>query len=111
MKLEVTRAVVKDLWPLCRAGEASSDSTALVDAFLATDSGLASTLEESEKVSWVVPAVRLSPDAERRLLDEARGRTRLKLQIIGASAALGGLLLFAALSFIVWMFVVSRGAG
>jgi hypothetical protein len=111
MKLEVTRDVVKDLWPLCRADEASSDSKALVDAFLAEDRAYASTLRESETLGPVVPVVRLSPDAERRLLDEARGRARLKLQIIGGSIAAAALLLFAAFSAIVWAFVVSRPGG
>jgi hypothetical protein len=111
MKLDVTRDVVRDLWPLCRAGEASPDSKALVDAFLREDGALASMLQQSETVGRVVPGVRLSPDAERRLLDEAGARARLKLQIIGGSIAAVAVLLLAAFGGIVWMFLLSRPGG
>ena len=49
MRLEVTRDVVNDLWPLCRSGEASADSRTLVDTYLAQDSNFARTLQESAK--------------------------------------------------------------
>jgi len=111
MTLQVTPAVVRDLWALCRAGEASPDSRALVDAYLSADSALAATLKESERLGQVVPAVRLSPDAERRLLDEARARARLKLQIIGGSIAAVAILLFAAFGGVIWLFLVSRSGG
>ena len=111
MKLEVTREVVKDLWPLCRAGEASPDSKALVDAFLAEDSAYASTLKKSEALGPVVPVVNLSPDVERRLLDEAQRNARLKLQIIGGSIAAASLLLFAGLCAAMWLAVFRFGAG
>lgn len=111
MKLEVTRNVVKDLWPLCRAGEASQDSKALVDAFLAEDSAYASTLKASQALGPVVPAVNLSPDAERRLLDEAQRNARLKLQIIGGSIAAAALLLFIGLCAVIWLAVFKFGAG
>ena len=97
MKLEVTRDVVSDLWPLCRSKEASADSRALVDAFLSEDAPFASTLKESEKLPGAMPALRLSPDAERRLLDQARERTRLKLLVIGGAIAVGGFLMLVAI--------------
>jgi hypothetical protein len=97
MKLEVTRDVVSDLWPLCRSKDASADSRSLVDAFLSEDAPFASTLKESEKLPGAMPTVRLSPDAERRLLDNARERTRLKLLVIGGAIALGGFLTLVAL--------------
>ena len=103
MKLEVTRDVVSDLWPLRRSGEASDDSQKLVDAFLAEDRAFATTLRESEKRTGVVPALRLSPDAERRLLDDARERARAKLLIIGAAVALTGILLLASLGGAMFM--------
>jgi hypothetical protein len=111
MKLEVTRNVVKDLWPLCRAGEASPDSKALVDAFLAEDSAYASKLKKSEALGPVVPVVNLSPDLERRLLDEAQRNARLKLQIIGGAIAAAALLLFAGLCGAMWLAVFRLGAG
>lgn len=97
MKMEVTRDVVSDLWSLCKSGDASADSRALVDAFLSQDSAFASTLRESEKLSAAVPSLRLSPDAERRLLDDARKRARTKLLVIGGAVAVAGLAVLGAL--------------
>jgi len=111
MKLEVTRNVVKDLWPLCLAGEASPDSKALVDAFLAEDSTYASTLKASEVLGPIVPVVNLSPDVERRLLDEAQRNARLKLQIIGGAIAAAALLAFIGLAGAIWLAVFRFGGG
>jgi hypothetical protein len=83
MKLEVTRDVVSDLWPLYRAGDASPDSRGLVEAFLAGDAAFASTLKESETLSHVVPPVRLSPEGELRLLQDAQQRAREMAAEIG----------------------------
>jgi hypothetical protein len=47
--------------------------------------------------------VRLSPDAERRLLDEARKRARMKLLLIGGGIALVGLLAIAAFIALLFM--------
>lgn len=98
MKLEVTRDVVSDLWALCRAEEASADSRALVETFLAEDRALAATLEASGRPKQFVPRVQLSPDAERRLVDDARDRARAKLMLVGAAIGLTGLLLLTALA-------------
>jgi hypothetical protein len=97
MKLDVTRDVINDLWPLCRSGDASADSRKLVDAFLLKDNAFASVLEEGGKLSRAMPALQLSPDAERRLLDDARQRARMKLILIGGAVALVGLLAIVAL--------------
>ena len=45
--MHVTRDVVSDLWPLYASGEASADTRALVDAFLAGDPAFAQSLRES----------------------------------------------------------------
>ena len=50
MKLEVSRNVVRDLWPLYRAGEASSDSRAIVESYLASDPSFAATMKEGDKL-------------------------------------------------------------
>lgn len=97
MKLEVTRDVVNDLWPLCRAGEASAASRTLVEEFLVHDAAHAATLKESEMLSQAIPSLRLSADAERRLLDDARASARTKLLVIGGAVAVGGLVLLTAL--------------
>jgi hypothetical protein len=107
MKLDVTREVVSDLWPSCRAGEASTASQRLVDEFLAGDREFAAVLRESDQVKALVPSVRLSPEAELRLLQEAGRRARTKLLIIGGSIGLAATLLFAA--FAGALLVFARG--
>lgn len=102
MKLEVTQDVVRDLWPLCRSGEASADSRGLVDAFLREDTVLAQTLKSAEDLTVVVPRVRLSPDAERRLLDDARSRAELKLLLMGGAIALFALALLGGAAMFVF---------
>lgn len=108
MKLEVTRDVVNDLWPLCRSGDASPESRALVDEFLAADTAFAATLKETETMTSAMPAFKLSPDAERRMLDDARDRARLKLLVIGGGIAIGAMILTVAL--IGALFVIARSA-
>lgn len=108
MKLEVTRDVVSDLWPLCRSGDSSADSQALVDAFLAEDGLFAAKLRESERVTRVAPTLRLSPDAERRLLDEARYRARKKLMLVGFCVGMGGLILLAAFGGALYLMLQAR---
>jgi len=97
MKLEVTRDVVADLWPLYESGEASMDTRALVDAFLSEDRPFASKLAESQQGPrlTMMPAVRLSPDAERRLLDDARERAQAKMILVGLAIAVAGFVLLA----------------
>ena len=88
MKLEVNREVVSDLWPLYQGGEASPASRVLVEAFLAEDQAFAAALAASQRVPRVMPQARLSPDVERRLLDNARADARTKMIMIGMGAAL-----------------------
>jgi ferric-dicitrate binding protein FerR (iron transport regulator) len=104
MKLEVTREVVSDLWPLYQSGEASTNTRALVEAYLAGDETFASTLRESERVTAGIHAPRLSPDAELRLLEAAQQRARMKLWIIAGSIGLGGLMLLIALVAVIVLF-------
>ena len=107
MMHDVTRDVVSDLWPLYRGGDASQDSRELVEAFLAEDPGFASILQESGRATPVVPAMRLSPDGERRLLDAARERARLRLLVIGGGIALAAIILLTALGGL--LFMIGRG--
>lgn len=108
MQLEVTRDVVTDIWPLYRAGEASADSRALVDAYLSGDPAFGDMLEESETMPGPLPPIQLSPDAERRLLDDARSRARLRLLIIGGTIALAACMLMAAFGWLV-LFMLRAG--
>jgi hypothetical protein len=105
MKLEVTRDVVADLWPLYESGEASMDTRALVDAFLSEDPPFASKLAESQREPRVkiMPAVRLSPDAERRLLDDARERAQTRMILIGGAIAVAGFVLLTILASVAFL--------
>ena len=107
MQFDVTRDVVSDLWPLCHSGDASSDSRALVERFLAEDRDFASTLRESTNLRGALPALRLSAEAERRLLDQARERARLKLLVIGGAVAIAGLAILGSLAGV--LLLIARG--
>ena len=100
MKSEITRNVVRDLWTLCQSGDASADSHVLVDAYLATDTEFAATLKETAKMNTLVPGMTLSADAERRMLDDARDRARIKLLLVGGGLAILLLALCGALVLI-----------
>ncbi|MEO5824121.1 MAG: hypothetical protein ABIT71_26740 [Vicinamibacteraceae bacterium] len=47
--MNVTRQVISDLWPLYATGQASADTRALVDTFLAGDASFAASLRASPK--------------------------------------------------------------
>ncbi len=108
MQYDVTRNVINDLWPLYTSGDASQDSRSLVDRFLSEDNDFATILRESTQLPHAMPEFRLSPDAERRLLDDAQSRARTKLLVIGGSIGLGAVILLTAL--IGLLFVYSSGS-
>lgn len=101
MKHEITRDLIQDLWPLYLSNELSSESRTLVDTFLSQDSDFAAKLHSSRKMPPVVPNLQLSPDQERRLLDQARERARMKLLIIGGAVAVIALLAITALAVVI----------
>lgn len=69
MKMEVSPAIVSDLWPVYVSGDASPESRALVDAYLANDPELERALRESSGLALGVPgAPALSPDHELKTL-------------------------------------------
>lgn len=107
MKLEVTRDVVSDLWPLYEAKEASADSRAVVEAYLAGDEAFGALLRGSGGLKRAASELRLSPDAERQLLDDARARAGARLKLIGGSIVLAWFLAAAAIA--VLLFKVVRG--
>lgn len=78
---KITRNVVADLWPLYESGEASQDTRALVDDFLAGDQDFARRLREQQP-GLPGPSVALAPDAEvsalRRTRDLVHGHSWLR---------------------------------
>jgi ferric-dicitrate binding protein FerR (iron transport regulator) len=97
MNHEITPNVVNDLWPLCQSGDASADSRALVDAYLAHDPEFATQLKEVAKMEHALPKVMLSPDTERRLLEEARSKARIQLMLVGGGLGLAFLALIGVM--------------
>ena len=96
MKYDVTRDVIGDLWPLVHGDEASADSRALVETFLTHDPAFAAEIQRSETMT-AMPPVQLSPDAELRIIEQARYQARAKLLLIGGGLVLAGITLIGAL--------------
>ena len=89
--MNVTRGVILDLWPVYSAGEASPDTRALVEAFLATDPEFARDLSED-------PLSRLhTPPAPPDL--ELRAFARAKRKLGGFRSLLFFAMLFSGLAF------------
>jgi hypothetical protein len=68
--MNVTRDVVSDLWPVYEAGEASADTKALVEAFLAQDPAFGAALRGNLALPRM--EVRMSPDRETLALKRTR---------------------------------------
>jgi hypothetical protein len=94
--LNVTRDVVADLWPVYEAGEASADTRALVDEFLATDPAFARTLLAAPRLE--APAVKVAPEAKLAALKRTR-------DLVHGNAWLRGLRLFA---LVITVFAIKR---
>ena len=75
--MKITREVVTDLWPLYVAGEASPDSRALVDAFLAEYPEFERLMKESGSPALLsCPGLALPPDHEARTFASTRQKLR-----------------------------------
>jgi anti-sigma factor RsiW len=75
MNMNVTRAVISDIWPLYASGETSAETRALVEAFLTADPEFAGTLRESSRLALgVTSAPVLPPDVELKALAKTRRR-------------------------------------
>jgi hypothetical protein len=99
--MNVSRDVIRDLWALCQASEASDDSRRLVDAFLAEDHAFAESLRSAaDPLAGAPPA--LPPDHAARTFDRARQRLarRSPLRVLGlAFTGLAVLRLLQATTF------------
>ena len=83
--MKITDDVVRDLYPLVQAGEASAETRSLVAAYLAEHPALAEQLRRSD--GWSLPAVTSAPapDVER----DALRRTKALLSRRAWSMGLG----------------------
>ena len=69
--MNITRSVVKDLLTVYLAGEASTDTRALVEEYLGTDPLLARDVEAARGASLGLPAV-AGPSAEMKALEDTK---------------------------------------
>jgi anti-sigma factor RsiW len=96
--MTITRDIVIDLLPVYEAGEASADTRAAVEAFLAQDSELA-RIVRAARSKPAVPATRntaAAPEGER----EAVERTRKALRRKGWTLALAVFFTFVPFTFV-----------
>ena len=71
--MNVTREVIIDLWTIYTAGEASTDSVALAEEFLAKDHELAAALKDNAADQLAASRVpRLPPSIEARALSRTK---------------------------------------
>jgi hypothetical protein len=83
--MKVTRDVVKDLLTMYIAGEASSDTRALVEEWLRSDPELARQAEQGDSVT--LPEVPpLPPTIEKQALDRTRRLLRWRMVLFGLAA-------------------------
>jgi len=68
--MQVTRDIVRDLLPVYLAGEASADTRAVVEEYLAADSQLREVVESSG--SWSPPPIEAPASLEERSLERTR---------------------------------------
>lgn len=79
--MNITRDIVIDLLPVYESGEASADTRAAVDAFLAKDTELARIVKAARRAP-VAPPPRVGtavPEAEREALERTRRALRRKM--------------------------------
>ena len=83
--MKVTRDVVKDLLTVYSAGEATSDTRALVEEWLRSDPELARQAQQAESVTLPdVPP--LPPTVEKQALDRTRRHLRWRTVLLGVAA-------------------------
>jgi len=80
--MKVTREVIRDLLPAYLSGEASPDTRALVEEFLAGDPALRGEFERGAKEMLTPIPVTLLPDHEKKTLDRTHRLLRLRSVLI-----------------------------
>ena len=88
--MDVTRDVIRDLWALSAAGEASADSRRLVDAFLAQDVELAHSLTATAG-PLAAPQATLPADHEAQTLLRMKRRLQRRSPLRLVALGLTGL--------------------
>jgi len=83
-----TRDIVVDLWPLYVSGEASADTRALVEAFIAEDREFGERLREQEGAGLKPPPLAMPADHERTTLLRAQKRRARQSMLVNSLALL-----------------------
>jgi len=83
-----TRDVVVDLWPLYVSGEASADTRALIESFLAEDREFGERLREQEGTGLLPPPLALPEDHERTTLLRVQRRRARQSMLVNSLALL-----------------------
>jgi hypothetical protein len=79
--MTISRAIIDDLYPLYAAGEASPESRALIEQYLAENPGAAASL----RAPMTLPPIEPPPDLEARALKRTSGLLEEK-SLVGAAA-------------------------
>jgi len=96
--MKITRDVILDLWPVYEAGEASADTRALVEAFLAEDPEFGRLIrEERRDLMSQNESIALPPDQEQAALRTTQTLLKRRMQFL--AVGLGGTLLSALYRF------------
>jgi hypothetical protein len=82
--MNITRDVVKDLLAVCEAGEASSDTRAIVEEWLRRDPELARQAGQSADVVLPAPPP-LAATAEKQALDRTKQQLRRRFVLLGTA--------------------------
>ena len=80
---DITRDVIVDLLPLYAAGEASPDTRAAVEAFIAQDASIAALLRALQSAEGARDDAALPEDLEREAVNRARRVIRRRSWIFG----------------------------
>jgi hypothetical protein len=80
--MKITQDVIRDLMPAYFSGEASADTRALVEEFLAGDPALKHEFERAAKEMLTPVPVTLSPDHEKKTIDRVRWLLRLRSLLV-----------------------------
>ncbi len=105
--MEPTRDVIKDLLPLYLAREASADSRALVEDYLARDAELAELARQWQTQLPGPPPAPARPDAQAVAFQEARRQIANRVITLAAVIA-GGVLAVAATALVGALLIFAR---
>ena len=112
--MKISRDVMLDLLPLYLADEASDDTRALVEQFLAEDRALAKLVEQSNQNQWIEKAP-IPLNKEHEMISFEKTKQLLFQQKLFLALAVATTLFFIAFRFdengVEWLWINSPGMG